>query len=117
MIAKKIQCPFFIILVIFCGYALAEGPLTPSSPDTKILEKPLRAELVFKLGSNKPNEDFHKPSSFTVDKNGQMYILDAGNSRIQCLSKEGKFLFGFGRQGQGPGELSNQATKIKILSE
>ena len=114
---KKIQCVFFIILVIFCGYALAEGPLTPSSPDTKILEKPLRAELVFKLGSNKPNEDFYKPSSFTVDKNGQIYILDAGNSRIQCFSKEGKFLFGFGRQGQGPGELSNNALKIKILSD
>ncbi len=115
---KTIQCLFFIILVIFCGYALAEGPLIPSSPDTKILEKPLRAELVFKLGSNKPNEDFYKPSSFTVDKkNGQIYILDAGNSRIQCFSKEGKFLFSFGRRGQGPGELSNQASKIKILSD
>ncbi len=114
---KTIQCVFFIILVIFCGYALAEGPLTPSSPDTKILEKPIRAELVLKLGSNKPNEDFYEPSSFTVDKNGQIYILDAGNSRIQCFSKEGKFLFSFGMQGQGPGELSNDATKIKILSD
>ena len=117
MTAKKIQCLFFIILVIFCGYALAEGLLSPSLPDTKILEKPLRAELVFKLGSNKPNEDFYKPNSFTVDKNGQIYILDAGNSRIQCFSKEGKFLFSFGRQGQGPGELSNNASKIKILSD
>jgi len=83
---KTIQCVFFIILVIFGGYALAEGPLTPSSPDTKILEKPLRAELVLKIGSDKENEDFYKPSSFTVDKNGQIYILDAGNSRIQCFS-------------------------------
>jgi hypothetical protein len=116
-LTKKNLFVFFIILVIFCGYALAEGPLTPSSPDTKILEKPLRAELVFKLGSNKPNEDFYKLSSFTVDKNGQIYILDAGNSRIQCFSKEGKFLFSFGRQGQGPGELSNNASKIKILSD
>jgi len=117
VLTKTIQCVFFIILVIFCGYALAEGPLIPSSPDTKILEKPLRAELVFKLGSNKPNEDFYKPRSFTVDKNGQIYILDAGNCRIQCFSKEGKFLFSFGRRGQGPGELSNQASKIKILSD
>jgi len=114
---KKIQCVFFIILVIFCGYALAEEALILSLPDIKILEKPLRAELVFKLGSNKPNEDFYEPSSFTVDKNGQIYILDAGNCRIQCFSKEGKFLFRFGRQGQGPGELSNQASKIKILSD
>jgi hypothetical protein len=116
-LAKKIQCVFFIILVILCGYALAEGPLILSLPDTKILEKPIRAELVLKLGSDKANEDFYKLRSFTVDKNGQIYILDAGNSRIQCFSKEGKFLFSFGRQGQGPGELSNDATKIKILSD
>ena len=114
---KKIHFVFFIILVIFCGYALAEGPLILFLPDTKILEKPLRAELVFKLGSDKVNEDFYKLRSFTVDKNGQIYILDAGNSRIQCFSKEGKFLFSFGRQGQGPGELSNNASKIKILSD
>jgi hypothetical protein len=109
---------FLIILVIFCGYALAEGPLIPSSPDTQISEEPLRAELAFKLGSNKPNEDFYKLRSFTVDKkNGQIYILDTGNSRIQCFSKEGKFLFSFARRGQGPGELSNNASKIKILSD
>jgi hypothetical protein len=52
-----------------------------------------------------------------VGKNGQIYILDSGNSRIQCFSKEGRFLFGFGRRGQGPGELSNDARKIKILSD
>jgi hypothetical protein len=114
---KKIQCVFFIILVIFCRHVFAEAPHTKSSQDTKILEKPLRAELVLKLGSDKANEDFYKPRSFTVDKNGQIYILDAGNSRIQCFSKEGKFLFSFGRQGQGPGELSDNAGKIKILSD
>jgi hypothetical protein len=108
---------YFIILVIFCGYALGEAPLILSLPDTKILEKPIRAELVFKIGSDKANEDFYHLRSFTVDKKGQIYILDAGNSRIQCFSKEGKFLFGFGGQGQGPGELSNDTSKIKILSD
>jgi len=103
--------------VIFWGYVLAEAPLILSLPDTKILEKPIRAELLLKIGSDKENEDFYKLRSFTVDKNGNIYILDAGNSRIQCFSKEGKFLFGFGRQGQGPGELSDNACKIKILSD
>ena len=117
MLTKIIRCVFFIILVIFCGYALAEAPLFKSPQDTKILEKPLRAELVLKIGSDKENEDFYKLRSFTVDKDGNIYILDAGNSRIQCFSKEGKFLFGFARQGQGPGELSNNAGKIKILSD
>jgi len=116
-LTKKDLFVFFIILVIFCGYALAETPTILSLPDTKILEKPIRAELVLKLGSDKANEDFYKLRSFAVDKKGQIYILDAGNSRIQCFSKEGKFLFGFGRKGQGPGELSNDTSKIKILSD
>jgi hypothetical protein len=107
----------FIILVIFCGYVLAETPLILSLPGTKILEKSIRAELVLKLGSDKANEDFYKPASFAVGNNNQIYILDTGNSRIQCFSKEGSFLFGFGRRGQGPGELSNDAGKIKILSD
>lgn len=114
---KKIQRVFFITLAVFCGYALAEAPHIKPSLDTKILEKPLRAELVLKIGSNKENEDFYKLRSFTVEKDGNIYILDAGNSRIQCFSKEGKFLFSFGRKGQGPGELSNNASKIKILSD
>ena len=117
MLTKKYLFVFLIILVIFCGYALAEAPLILSLPDTKILENPIRAELVLKIGSDKANEDFYKLRSFTIDKKGQIYILDAGNSRIQCFSKEGKFLFGFGRQGQGPGELSNDTSKIKILSD
>jgi hypothetical protein len=117
VLTKKILFVFFIILVIFCGYALAETPIILSLLDTKISEKPIRAELVLKIGSDKMNEDFYKLRSFTIDKKGQIYILDAGNSRIQCFSKEGKFLFSFGRQGQGPGELSNNATIIKILSD
>jgi hypothetical protein len=103
--------------VIFCGYILAETPIIPSLLDTQIFAKPIRAEVVLKIGSDKMNEDFYKLRSFTVDKKGQIYILDSGNSRIQCFSKEGKFLVGFGRRGQGPGELSNNASKIKILSD
>jgi len=117
VLTKKKLFVLFIILVIFCGYTLAETPLILSLLDTKIFAKPIRAEVVLKIGSDKMNEDFYKLRSFTVDKKGQIYILDAGNSRIQCFSKEGKFLFSFGRLGQGPGELSNNASKIKILSD
>jgi hypothetical protein len=104
-------------LLTFCAYALAETPIILFLPDNRIVEKPIRAELILKIGSDKANEDFYKPPAFAVGKNDQIYILDSGNSRIQCFSKEGKFLFGFGRRGQGPGELSSDARKIKILSD
>jgi len=117
MLKRKSLFVLFIVFLTFCAYALAEMPIILSSVDTKIIEKPIRAELVLKIGSDKANEDFYKVPTFSVGKNGQIYILDSGNSRIQCFSKEGKFLFGFGRRGQGPGELSNNACKIKILSD
>lgn len=85
--------------------------------DDQIADKPIRAELVLKIGSEKANEDFYRLPAFAVGKDDRIFILDSGNSRIQCFSKEGRFLFGFGRRGQGPGELSNDARQIKILSD
>jgi len=117
MLKRKSLFVFYFILLTFCAYALAETPVIPPSVDTKIIEKPVRNELLLKIGSDKTNEDFYKRPAFTLGKNGQVYILDSGNSRIQCFSKEGRFLFGFGRRGQGPGELSNDAHKIKILPD
>ena len=43
--------------------------------------------------------------------------MDTRNSRVQCFSPSGKFLFSFGRLGEGPGELSRGARKIKILDD
>ena len=118
MLSKNSLFVFFIFLLIFCACALAEMPIILSLADNSgIIEKPIRAELALKIGSDKENEDFYKSPAFAVGKNGQIYILDSGNSRIQCFSKEGKFLFGFGRRGQGPGELSSYARIIKILSD
>jgi hypothetical protein len=117
MLRKNTLFVFFVFLLTFWAYSLAEPSIRTSLPDNKILEKPVRAELALKIGSDKANEDFYKAKSFAVGRNGQIYILDSGNSRIQCFSKEGKFLFGFGRRGQGPGELSKNASNIKILSD
>jgi len=112
---------FFLIIILLLSSSLILSGFAKNidfqTANPKITEIPIKVKLLYKLGSDKANEDFYKLHSFTVDKNGQIYILDAGNSRIQCFSKEGKFLFSFGRQGQGPGELSNDAVKIKILSD
>ena len=117
MLRKESLFMFFVLFTTFCAYALTETPIILSSVDNKIVEKAIRAERVLKIGSDKANEDFYQIPSFAVGKDDQIYILDSGNSRIQCFSKEGRFLFGFGRRGQGPGELSNDARQIKILSD
>ncbi len=106
-----------VILCFFLFFGIINSLTIDSIHEEKIIENPLRAELVLRIGSDKANEDFYRPPSFDINKNGLIYILDSGNSRIQCFSKDGKFLFSFGRRGQGPGELSKRAIKIKILSD
>jgi sugar lactone lactonase YvrE len=40
-----------------------------------------------------------------MDKAGNIYILDAANSRIQKFGPDGNYLATIGRKGQGPGEF------------
>ena len=111
---------FLIIILVLSSSLILSGfanNINSQTAHPEITEIPIKVELLFKLGSDKENEDFYKPRSFTVDSEGRIFILDTRNSRVQCFSKEGKFLFSFGRYGQGPGELSESAKRIKILED
>lgn len=46
------------------------------------------------------------PCGVSIDENGDIYVLDAGNHRIAVFSATGQFLRAFGRAGEGPGEFS-----------
>ena len=65
-------------------------------------------ELVRKIGdidTEDENVAFNYPSDIAVDKDGNIYILDSGNARIQKFGPDGKYLATIGGKGQGPGEL------------
>ena len=53
------------------------------------------------------NLAFNSPYDITMDKEGNLYILDNGNGCIQKLDPEGKYLATIGGKGQGPGEFQN----------
>lgn len=57
------------------------------------------------LESEDENVLFYMPSDIAIDKEGNVYVLDSGNHRIQKFDADGNFLASFGRQGQGPGEF------------
>ncbi|MCH8287160.1 6-bladed beta-propeller [candidate division KSB1 bacterium] len=40
-----------------------------------------------------------------VDNEGNIFVSDVGNHRVQKYSSEGQFLNSFGSQGMGPGEF------------
>ncbi len=65
-------------------------------------------ELVRTIGELEAKDEsvaFNLPSDVALDKNGNIYILDSGNHRIQKFSPDGRYLATLGRKGQGPGEF------------
>ena len=49
--------------------------------------------------------NFLFPLSFDGSEDGRIYVLDAGNARIQVFDIEGKYLTQWGRKGSGEGEF------------
>ncbi len=52
------------------------------------------------------NVTFYMPQDIALDPEGNLYVLDTGNHRIQKFSPKGEYLTTFGREGQGPGEFN-----------
>ena len=51
--------------------------------------------------------DFYRPVALKIDRQGRFFVVDQGDHRVWVFAPDGKSLFSFGGQGQGPGELQN----------
>jgi hypothetical protein len=68
----------------------------------------IRLELEEDLSIGKEEDDnyfFLKIRDVNVDAQGNIYVVDMGNYRIQKFDSNGRYLQTIGRQGQGPGEF------------
>ncbi len=50
---------------------------------------------------------FSQPSGLTVDEEGNIYVMDTGNRRIQKFDSEGEFITKWGTSGSGNGQFDN----------
>jgi streptogramin lyase len=50
--------------------------------------------------------DFAKPIAVAVDKDGNLYVADMLNARIEIFDADGNFIRAFGKRGDGPGYFS-----------
>jgi sugar lactone lactonase YvrE len=69
----------------------------------------VHVELVRTLGDVAAEDEtvaFYMPAGIALDSQGNLYILDTGNHRVQKFGPDGRYLASFGRQGQGPGDFS-----------
>ena len=69
---------------------------------------PISLEFIRNIGELETEDEnlaFHIPSDIAIDDQGNIYILDAGNHRIQKFGADGKYITTIGNRGQGPGEF------------
>ncbi len=67
-------------------------------------------DLIRKIGDIDAEEEhylFYLPVDIAKDREGNLYVLDSGNHRIQKFDPNGGYLRTFGEEGQGPGEYMN----------
>lgn len=64
-------------------------------------------EILNRFGDSGNDEgQFHGPEGLCFDGNGQLYVVDSGNSRVQKFDENGKFILQFGKKGEYEGDLS-----------
>jgi sugar lactone lactonase YvrE len=50
--------------------------------------------------------DFAKPTGLAVDQEGNLYVCDTLNDRIEVFDADGKFISTYGKNGDGPGRFA-----------
>jgi beta-lactamase regulating signal transducer with metallopeptidase domain len=75
----------------------------------KFEDKPkIKLDFVWKIGDleeNEKNYQFFNAFDASMDKDGNTYVMDCGNHRIQVFGTAGNYLKTIGRAGKGPGEF------------
>jgi len=76
--------------------------------ENEVVDYNIKLEFIEHLGEIDGEDEnylFYRPCDIAGDSDGNLYVLDGGNHRVQKFDNKGKHLTTFGRSGQGPGEF------------
>lgn len=118
---KSILAFLVVVSFLFAGIAERQKPQWKGKieykDEVKVIKNPkapIYGEITFDLeedlsigNEEDDNYMFFGKISIALDTEGNIFVLDRGNRRIQKFDKEGNYLQTIGRKGQGPGEFEN----------
>ena len=84
------------------GVEVIHNPVEPLHGE---LELELEEDLIIGGDVEDENFNFMRISALEVDDEGNIYVLDSRECRIQVFNKDGDYLQTIGRKGEGPGEF------------
>jgi len=91
----------------------AADPAELEIPEPELIAKPAFADA---FGSNGSGDgQLKSPGDVAVDSQGNLWVVDKANNRIQKLDPTGKYLAKFGSLGSGDGQF-NRPTSIAIAA-
>lgn len=114
---KNIITSFFTIFFLF-GINNLHGQesktVNNTSPKYENNSK-IQLDHLRNIGSLDDPDDnllFFMPADIIEDRNGNIYVIDTGNHRIQKFDKNMTFQTTIGREGQGPGEFKRPLSLV-----
>ncbi|MBI2863326.1 MAG: glycosyltransferase family 39 protein [Chloroflexi bacterium] len=81
-------------------------PVATPTPSPAPVVPSRRVQPMLEIG-RKGNGDgeFNEPRDVAVDRDGNIFVVDTANARVQKFDASGKFLGKFGKKGNGDGEF------------
>ncbi len=93
------------VLANLWDYGVSAAAIEPPVDPYAEGEIPFAPIAVYGSPGSGPGQ-FTSPRNIAVGPDGNLYIADSGNHRIQVLDSEGNFLREWGQFGPGPGQFS-----------
>jgi tripartite motif-containing protein 71 len=100
---------FAFTLLTGCGAPATPFPTTIAfTPTVAVTQSPVPTakptmEKIWDTDGS-PNA-FYRPTELALDPQGNVYIIDGGNHRVQKFDKDGKFILSWGSLGNGDGQF------------
>lgn len=83
---------------------VVKNPKIPMIPAASVR---FHEEISIRGGSLPPEAAFGSIRDVAVAADGRIYVAEIKQGKVLAFDAHGKFLFAFGKRGQGPGEFSN----------